>query len=133
MKTFLLLLLLMTPNAVLAGHRNSTYQTKCYKDVYNETYVPGTMESPGYVRKDRRQVEIPCEYSSNRREYHQHNYRQQNKTNNVDENSCLEGSILGGIMGGGIGAAASRGDGRWWAIPLGIVGGSMVGCQIDGG
>ena len=27
----------------------------------------------------------------------------------------------------------SRGDGRWWAIPLGIVGGSIVGCQIDGG
>ena len=26
----------------------------------------------------------------------------------------------------------SRGDGRWWANPLGIVGGS-IGCQIDGG
>ena len=52
---------------------------------------------------------------------------------NVDNNSCVEGSIIGGILGGGAGAAASRGDGRWWAIPLGIVGGSMVGCQIDGG
>ena len=50
-----------------------------------------------------------------------------------DDNSCIEGGILGGIAGGGIGAAASRGDGRWWAIPLGIVGGSMVGCQMDGG
>ena len=36
-----------------------------------------------------------------------------------DDNSCIEGGILGGIAGGGIGAA-SRGDGRWWAIPLGI-------------
>ena len=33
----------------------------------------------------------------------------------------------------GLGVALSRGDGRLWAIPLGIVGGSMVGCQIDGG
>ena len=51
----------------------------------------------------------------------------------MDNNSCLEGSILGGILGGGAGAAASRGDGRLWAIPLGIVGGAMVGCQVDGG
>jgi outer membrane lipoprotein SlyB len=51
----------------------------------------------------------------------------------ADNNSCLEGSILGGIAGAGAGAALSRGDGRWWAIPLGIVGGSMVGCQVDGG
>ncbi len=35
--------------------------------------------------------------------------------------------------GSGLGAALSRGDGRLWAIPLGIVGGSMVGCQVDGG
>ena len=41
-------------------------------------------------------------------------------------------TVLGGIAGGGAGAL-SRGDGRWWAIPLGIVGGSIVGCQIDGG
>ena len=51
----------------------------------------------------------------------------------VDENSCVEGSLLGGILGGGIGAAASRQDGRLWAIPLGIVSGAMVGCQVDGG
>ena len=54
-------------------------------------------------------------------------------THQTDDNSCIEGSVLGGIAGGGLGAALSRGDGRWWAIPLGIVGGSMVGCQIDGG
>ena len=51
----------------------------------------------------------------------------------VDDNSCAEGSLLGGILGGGIGAAASRQDGRLWAIPLGIVSGAMVGCQVDGG
>ena len=31
------------------------------------------------------------------------------------------------------GAALSRDEGRWIGIPLGIVGGSMIGCQIDGG
>ena len=59
--------------------------------------------------------------------YQQHNHH------GVDDNSCIEGSVLGGIAGGGLGAALSRGDGRWWAIPLGIVGGTMMGCQIDGG
>ena len=45
-----------------------------------------------------------------------------------DENSCVKGSILGGIAGGGLGAALSRKEGRLWAIPLGIVTGSMLGC-----
>ena len=51
----------------------------------------------------------------------------------VDNNSCVEGSILGGIAGGGLGAALSRDAGRLWAIPLGVVGGAMAGCQVDGG
>jgi hypothetical protein len=55
------------------------------------------------------------------------------KQHQTDNNSCIEGSVLGGIAGGGLGAALSRGDGRWWAIPTGIVGGALVGCQIDGG
>jgi uncharacterized protein YcfJ len=50
-----------------------------------------------------------------------------------DDNSCIEGSILGGIAGGGLGAALSRDAGRLWAIPLGVVGGAMAGCQVDGG
>ena len=51
----------------------------------------------------------------------------------VDNNDCSGGTVAGGILGGGAAAAMSRGDGRWWAIPLGVVGGAMVGCQIDGG
>ena len=39
---------------------------------------------------------------------------------------------LGSVMGG-LGAAISRGDGRWWAIPLGAVLGSRIGCEIEGG
>jgi len=38
-------------------------------------------------------------------------------------------TVLGAIAGGGAGAALSRGDGRWWAIPLGaFLGGSILGC-----
>ena len=51
----------------------------------------------------------------------------------VDDNSCIEGAILGGILGGGAAALGSRGDGYGWSVPLGVVGGSLIGCQIDGG
>ena len=37
------------------------------------------------------------------------------------------------LLGGGLAAAISQGDGRWWAIPLGAVVGSHIGCDIDGG
>ena len=117
---------------------------KCYKRVYKETYVPGTMKNPGYVKTEKKRVRVPCEktgevyyipaepvYHHN----HQHRTRRpaQETRGHVDDNSCIEGSILGGIAGGGIGAAASRKEGRLWAIPLGIVGGALVGCQVDGG
>ena len=52
---------------------------------------------------------------------------------NTDDNSCLEGSILGGIAGGAGGAALSRDEGNFIGIPLGIVAGALIGCQIDGG
>ena len=35
--------------------------------------------------------------------------------------------------GGAAGAALSQGDGRWWAIPLGVVTGATIGCDLDGG
>ena len=50
-----------------------------------------------------------------------------------DNNDCTDGKIAGGLVGGGLGAAISRGDGRWWAIPLGAVLGSRIGCEIEGG
>ena len=35
--------------------------------------------------------------------------------------------------GGGSAAAISRRNGRWWAVPTGIVTGAMIACDIDGG
>ena len=98
----------------------TTSQT-CWKSVYREKYVSGTRENPGYVTSWEEDIEIPCE---------------RKKTvvqQKVDDNDCTDGKIAGGLLGGGAGAAMSRGDGRWWAIPLGIVVGSKIGCDMDGG
>ena len=97
-----------------------TSQT-CWKSVYKEEYVPGTRENPGYVTSSNEYIEVPCD---------------KKKTvikQKVDDNDCTDGKIAGGLLGGGAGAAMSRGDGRWWAIPLGIVVGSKIGCDMDGG
>ena len=118
---------------VIRGQRSVRYENYCYKNV--ERYVPGYYNNygqwvGGYVKHRRKRV--PCHNVSNVSPHPRHEEQRPNM-GNVDENSCVEGSVLGGILGGGAGAALSRGDGRWWAIPLGIVGGSMVGCQVDGG
>ena len=110
-------------------------EKKCFRTEYTEEYVPGTSKFPGYVKTRREKVRIPCRgrryvpnYAPNPRYEEQHP-----NVGRIDDNSCIEGSILGGILGGGAGAAASRGDGRLWAIPLGVVSGALVGCQVDGG
>ena len=46
---------------------------------------------------------------------------------------CSVGRLVGGVVGGGIGYAASRQDGRAWAIPLGALLGSQVGCNAGQG
>ena len=99
----------------------TTSQT-CWRSVYREEYVPGTRENPGYVTSWEEDVQIPCE---------------RRKTTTIqqrdDDNDCTDGKVAGAILGGGVGAALSRDEGRWWAIPLGVVTGSAIGCDIDGG
>ena len=98
----------------------TTRQT-CWKSVYKEEYVPGTRENPGYVTSSNEYIEVPCEKDKSI------------SKQKVDNNDCTDGKIAGALLGGGAGAAMSRGDGRWWAIPLGAVVGSKIGCDIDGG
>ena len=50
-----------------------------------------------------------------------------------DANSCMEGTIAGGLIGAGIGGVATLGNARCIGIPVGAVGGALLGCQIDGG
>ena len=112
-------------------------EEKCYRKEYREEYVPGTSKNPGYVKKYHKRVQVPCERPTFMPQTTPHSYPRYEDPNpnmgNVDNNSCIEGSILGGIAGGGLGAALSRKDGRLWAIPTGIVGGALLGCQVDGG
>ena len=42
---------------------------------------------------------------------------------------CNTGRLLGGLLGGGLGYGLSRQDGRAWAVPLGALLGSQVGCS----
>ena len=116
-------------------------QRTCHKTEYREEYIPGTEDNPGYVKSWKDTIEVPCEDVNPNVGWRRHPsplpsdrpYYRRHVTVYEDTNDCTDGKIAGGLLGGGAGAALSRGDGRWWAIPLGVVIGSHIGCDIDGG
>ena len=121
----------------LAHHSSSqsgySERTTCYREEYREEYIPGTEDSPGYIKSWKDTIEYPCsrrrvestpENTTRTRVYDEYE---------VDDNDCTDGKIAGALIGGGAAAAISRGNGRWWSIPLGAVVGSTIGCDIDGG
>ena len=100
----------------------------CYRSEYREEYVPGTENDPGYVKSWKETVEVPCDPDDTA------GSKIIRKTVvEYDDNDCSEGTVIGGLLGGGLAGFGTRGKDRWWAIPTGIVGGAMVGCQLDGG
>ena len=100
----------------------------CYRSEYREEYVPGTEFDPGYVKSWKETLEVPCDPND------AVGSKIIRKTVvEYDDNDCSEGTVIGGLLGGGLAGFGSRGKDRWWAIPTGIVGGAMVGCQMDGG
>ena len=117
-------LAITTVSPVYANEYQPGYSTTrtCTRNEYREEYVPGTRNNPGYVKHWEESIEVPC-----------HSHSTPVKKVKIDDNDCSEGTVAGGLLGGGIATAVSRGKDRWWAIPAGIVGGSMVGCEIDGG
>ena len=121
-------------NAAAPALANSQrgFSEQCFKEVYREEYIPGTRNSPGRIERWVDNVEVPCQSAPPRREYYPEPQARPQQAP-VDDNSCLEGSILGGLAGGAAGAALSRDEGMFIGIPLGIVGGVLVGCQLDGG
>ena len=133
MKTALAVLLALTPISTLADEYQAGYSSSksCYRSEYREEYVPGTEDAPGYVRSWKETIEFPCE--RNRATITRPTRTVVERHYEVDDNDCTDGKIAGGILGGAAGAALSRGDGRWWAIPLGAVVGSHIGCDLAGG
>ena len=109
-------------NESQAGYSRSK---KCTRNEYREEYFPGTEDSPGYVKSWTETMEVPCNrsYSSTVRGP----IPQRNSKDSGDGNK-----VAGGLLGGAAGAAMSRGDGRWWAIPLGAVAGSAITCNVTG-
>ena len=139
MKQALLALPLITMSAFapLAAEANyyqpgGVKERTCYKEVYREEYVPGTRRSPGYVRRWTDKKKVPCKGRNRGHHGHPRNEHTHGR-GPVDDNSCIEGAVLGGLAGGALGAGLSRDEGNLIGIPLGIVGGALVGCQIDGG
>ena len=129
MKLLLASLIALTPVSASADDviQWETTSKTCYRETYREEYVPGTREDPGFIRTFSELIEVPCRSKISdpviRRE----------TVVEYDDNDCTDGKVAGAVLGGGLGAAISRGEGRWWAIPLGAVIGSKIGCDSAGG
>ena len=132
MKILLASLIALTPVSTLASEYQEGYSASrnCFKTEYREDYIPGNADNPGYVQSFHETVEVPCRSADD--SLRNGGYTRKT-TIEYDNNDCTDGKIAGGLVGGGVGAAISRGDGRWWAIPLGAVLGSRIGCEIEGG
>ena len=128
-----------TPAVAGESQAGWSHERTCFKSEYREEYVPGTEDSPGYVKSWKDTVEVPCEdyprdpnpdigrRSSGTYRRHVTVYE------NVDTNDCSDGTVAGALLGGGLAGFGSRGKDRWWAIPTGVIGGAMLGCAVDGG
>ena len=132
MKILLASLIALTPVSTLASEYQEGYSASrnCFKTEYREEYIPGTADNPGYVQSFQETIEVPCRHSAD--SLRNGGYTRKT-TIEYDNNDCTDGKVAGAVLGGGLGAAISRGDGRWWAIPLGAVLGSRIGCEIEGG
>jgi hypothetical protein len=60
-------------------------------------------------------------------------YGEQPLTPEQQAQRCNTGRLIGGLGGGAVAYAMSRDDGRAWAIPLGALLGSQVGCNAAAG
>mgnify|MGYP001423773162 FL=1 len=130
MKLLLASLIALTPVSASADDviQWETTSKTCYRETYTEEYIPGTKDDPGYVRTYNELIEYPCndDVATDR-------VLKRETVVEYDDNDCTDGKVAGAILGGGLGAAMSKGDGRWWAIPIGAVVGSKIGCDAAGG
>ena len=130
MKLLLASLIALTPVSASADDiiEWETTSKTCYRETYREEYIPGTREDPGFIKTYNELIEVPCRNNK----YADPVIRRETVVE-YDDNDCTDGKVAGAVLGGGLGAAISRGEGRWWAIPLGAVVGSKIGCDAAGG
>ena len=123
--------LLLPALPVQARYGQRGYSNQCFEEVYREEYIPGTQRSPGRVRRWTENKEVPCQEPSRINTYIEPTSPRNSAS--ADDNSCIEGALLGGLAGGAAGGTLATQENWIWSIPAGIIGGSMVGCQVDGG
>ena len=130
MKLLLASLIALTPVSASADDviQWETTSKTCYRETYREEYIPGTKDDPGYVRTFSELIEVPC-----RNDVTSEPIIKRETVVEYDDNDCTDGKVAGALLGGAAGAAMSRNEGRWWAIPLGAVVGSKIGCDAAGG
>ena len=130
MKLLLASLIALTPVSASADDiiEWETTSKTCYRETYREEYIPGTREDPGFIKTYNELIEVPC-----RNDKYADPIIKRETVVEYDDNDCTDGKVAGAVLGGGLGAAISRDDGRWWAIPLGAVIGSKIGCDAAGG
>ena len=130
MKLLLASLIALTPVSASADDviQWETTSKTCYRETYREEYIPGTREDPGFIKTYNELIEVPCRNNK----YADPGIRRETVVE-YDDNDCTDGKVAGAVLGGGLGAAISRDDGRWWAIPIGAVIGSKIGCDAAGG
>ena len=130
MKLLLASLIALTPVSASADDviKWETTSKTCYRETYREEYIPGTREDPGFIKTYNELIEVPW-----RNDRYADPIIKRETVVEYDDNDCTDGKVAGAVLGGGLGAAISRGEGRWWAIPLGAVVGSKIGCDAAGG
>ena len=130
MKLLLASLIALTPVSASADDviQWETTSKTCYRETYREEYTPGTREDPGFIKTYNELIEVPC-----RNDRYADPIIKRETVVEYDDNDCTDGKVAGALLGGAAGAAMSRDDGRWWAIPLGAVVGSKIGCDAAGG
>ena len=130
MKLLLASLIALTPVSASADDviKWETTSKTCYRETYREEYIPGTKENPGFIRTFNELIEVPC-----RNDRYADPIIKRETVVEYDDNDCTDGKVAGALLGGAAGAAMSRDDGRWWAIPIGAVIGSKIGCDAAGG
>jgi hypothetical protein len=143
MKLFTIALasLVALPTAAFAGYGQRGYSNQCFKEVYREEYTPGTVNSPGYIRSWTETVEIRCVgQGGGETVIHNDpfpiNHHTQPKRFTVTRGMI---TLVSKVRLSAVYLVALvvlpplAGPDMGWAIPLGVVGGSLIGCQVDGG